>query len=91
MTKSFDLNVTDESADEAPGVEFEPAADDLDTDRDRDRDGTEERKPCGEYHPLPCGMDVDCADVDDDELTKQDVREIVKEMVQYGALEREWK
>ena len=20
----------------------------------------EKRKPCGEYHPLPCGLDVSC-------------------------------
>ena len=20
----------------------------------------EEKKPCGNYHPLPCGMDIDC-------------------------------
>lgn len=21
---------------------------------------TEDRKPCGEYHPLPCGLDKKC-------------------------------
>jgi len=26
----------------------------------------EERKPCGEYHPLPCGLDVACPETDDD-------------------------
>jgi len=25
----------------------------------------EQRKPCGEFHPLPCGVDKDCAEVDD--------------------------
>lgn len=28
--------------------------------------GDEERKPCGEYHPLPCGLDIDCADLEDE-------------------------
>lgn len=27
----------------------------------------EERKPCGEFHPLPCGLDVACPETEDDD------------------------
>lgn len=38
---------------------------DIDFDDEPDWDD-QERKPCGEYHPLPCGIDVWCADLEDE-------------------------
>ena len=34
-------------------------------DKPDDEGDDQERKPCGEYHPLPCGLDRACAEGDD--------------------------
>jgi hypothetical protein len=34
---------------------------------DADGPTDKERKPCGEYHPLPCGLDVACPETSDEE------------------------
>lgn len=38
----------------------------------------ESEKPCGEYHPLPCGLDVSCpvdAEYHDSEATNAEIVE----------------
>lgn len=36
----------------------------------------DEAQPCGEYHPLPCGLDTACGFIENS-VHKQDVREVI--------------